>query len=211
MASSSKPKLSTNTLIAAAALVSLLALVALFLVGRTLVSKAILNGKVISGKLKAEHQLDSNLAALPTLASNYQDLGNLQGVIETSIPTTPDFPALAATLESIAGQSGVELDSVSPGSTTATTAAAPTTTPSTSLTATGGSTTSAQPYPINIAVKGSYQNVLKLLSDLQLSARPFNVTAVTTSGTTAEVTATISATAYYYNPSVLQNKTEVIK
>ena len=212
MASNSKPKLSTNNLIAVAALVSLLAVVALFLVGRTLVSKAILNGKVISAKLKAEHQLNDNLAALPQLASNYQGLGNLQGVIETSMPTTADFPALAATLESIAGQSGVELDSVAPGASSATAAAAaPSATPSVSLTPTAGSTDSSQQYPISIAVKGTYQNVLKLLSNLQVSARPFNVTAVAATGTTAEVSANISATAYYYNPLVLQNKTEVIK
>ena len=212
MASNSKPKLSTNNLIAVSALVSLLAVVALFLVGRTLVSKAILNGKVISAKLKAEHQLDANLSTLPTLASSYQGLGNLQGVIETSMPTTPDFPALTATLESIAGQSGVELDSVAPGAAAAGTATvAPSSTTGTSVTAASSATDSAQQYPINIAVKGTYQNVLKLLSNLQISARPFNVTAVAATGTTPEVTANIDVTAYYYNPLVLQNKTEVIK
>lgn len=201
-------KISTNVLIALGALVALVALIVLLVNGRTLSKKIILNGKVISGKLTAQHQLDDNLKALPTLATNYQSLGNLQNVINTSIPTTPDYPSLVALMEAISGASGTVLTSVSPS--TAVVAAAPVTT---GATTTGSSTTTDAPtqYPLTIAVTGSYQNILKLLGNLQLSSRALEVTSLNTTGTTDALTASFDVTSYYYNPTVLQVKTEVKK
>ncbi len=201
-------KLSTNNLIALAALVVFVALIILIVIGRTLVGKIILNGKVISKKLTAQHQLNSNIAALPGLASNYQGLGSLQGVIDSSMPTTPDFPSLVALMEAISGASGVTLNSVSPGTTAASTSTVATATPTV---ATAGSTDAAQQYPLTISVSGNYQSVLKLLGNLQLSSRPLKVVSVNTSGTTPTLTATFGLVSYYYNPTVLQTKTEVVK
>jgi len=218
-------KLSTNNLIALATLVVAIMIVLLVIVGRGFLKDITHNSTVIGKKQKAESQLKQNISALPGLTSAYQNLGSTKDLIASALPTQSDFPGLVATMEAIAGTSGVSLQGVAPQTAAGTAiptagAAAPTTSPSAAIQSINNSTVSAsggaadtgpQPYAFTITVKGSYTTIISFLSNLQLSARPIKVTDVQLSGTTPALSGTIIAQTYSYNPAVLQDKTEVVK
>lgn len=212
-------KVSTTNLVLLAALVAGISLVILILAGRVLWKQITLNGRVISKKQAAEKQLKANIEAIPTLTQNYQSLDGTKDTINNALPTKADFPALVAMMEAVAGTSGVELDSVSPsanGSATASpaTAAQVTTNPTAVAAATSGvNTTVSEPTKteFSVSIKGTYANITTFLTNLQLSARPVSYSSMKLSGTTADLTADLDLYSYYYAPTVLQDKTEVVK
>ena len=201
-------KMSTNNVIALSSLVSLLMLVALILVGRGLFKQITHNTRVISKQQAAETQLKNNLSALPALAAAYQNLGNSVPLISDALPTTADFPALVAMMESVGGTSGVSITGVSPADATASTP-----TSGTSVSAAVGSSASPTPssFSFSVTANGKYSSILQFLTNLQKSARPITVTGLQLSGTSDALTATISATTYYFNPPALIDKTETVK
>src|ERR1700753_4046452 len=106
-------------------------LVILFLIGKGMLKEITNKSAVIGKKQKAESQLKKNIAILPQLSQNYQNLGDTKDLIAAALPSTPGFPELAAPLESIATTSNVALNAVTPqdglsGSTSAATAGAAT-------------------------------------------------------------------------------------
>lgn len=211
----SKNKVSTNNLMVIAVVVGVLAVLTLVFAGRTLAKKIILEGKIVSKDNAANSQLDKNLAALPSLATNYQNLGNTKDLIAAALPTTADFPSIVTTAEAIAAASNVELDSVGP----VTAAAAAATSASgavsaqiapTSL-ATSGPQTAPQSYGFTVAIKGRYADILNFAKNLQLSARPIKVVSLQLNGSTDQLTGTIQMNTFYYRPQALQDQMETVK
>ncbi|HSX14521.1 MAG TPA: hypothetical protein VLE72_01235 [Candidatus Saccharimonadales bacterium] len=217
-----KPRLSTNALIALSAVAVALVVIIVLVFGRSLIKRIGHNNAVITKKASAEKQLKQNLANLPGLSQAYSNLGPTKTVINDALPTTASFPDLVATIESIAGTSGVALQSVSPAlvSSAAASSAAPTSSsPSAavqSINGTSSSTTSVQPsgpqpYQFSMSIQGNYDSLVKFLHNLQLSARPIIISGVQVTGTNDALTATVTGQTFYFNPQVLEDKTEVVK
>jgi Tfp pilus assembly protein PilO len=182
--------------------------IVLIVVGKTFVGKIVHNSKVIGAKQDAERQLKDNLAALPKLQTAYNQLGNIKDSLSQALPTKSSFPALVATMEVVAGSSNVDLQSVSPGGSAASSSAAPSA-PAGSVSTTAA--TGPEPFGFSTQISGSYASILKYLSNLQLMARPVTITNVQLSGQTSSMTASVTANTYYYNPPILQDKTKEVK
>ena len=165
-------------------------------------------GKLISGQKLASKQgqaasiLSSNLQTAPVLVQNYQNLSPaVRQEITDALPTTPNVTGLIATLEHIAGVSGVQLQAFSPLAATSATGA------STTMT----SLTGALPVTGSLTVSGSYANIVQFISNMQLSARPMQLSVLQLQGSSSAMTLTVSLTTYYQPAASLQLKTGVIK
>lgn len=213
----SNMKLSTNKIIALSVVISVIALIILFAIGKSFFTTIKHNTTVINKKTAAETQLKTNLTNLPTLKTAYDNLGGTVATVSDSLPDTADFASLVATMEAVASSSSISLSTVSPQSqllipvatptpTTATTPGAPGATATTTTT-----TTAPQPTGFSVSVKGSYAAMLVFMGNLEKSSRPIKITDIQLSGTTPTLTGTISGAAYYYNPQVLADKTETVK
>lgn len=204
MASKTTPKqkdsfvnsLSTSRLIIGAVAVSAVCVVVAFIVGRALIGNLVLNAKVINKKSAANKQISTNYDNLKAMQTDYDALGATRDVINNSLPTKPDLPALWAMLENIGTTSGVSTTTVG-SPVTADQVAAPARSP--------------QAVEVNVAVAGSYASIQNYLKNLELSARPFRVTSITMSGTTSNAQATVTMTTYYQGPANLKVGSEVVQ
>lgn len=116
----------------------------------------------------------------------------LQVVID-AMPTTGDPLATAASIsQSVLSQSGVRIEQLSfvDGSTAAVD-------PSVTQTA---QTAGIVEMPFSVKVSGTYDQIKKMLDDMQLSIRPFSVTSIKLSGVSSNMTAEVNASTYYAVP-----------
>jgi Tfp pilus assembly protein PilO len=180
-------------------LVSFVAVVIMFIVGRVFIQQIVLKNKIITAKAKAEKQLDTNIKAVNDLATQYHDLGGKQIIIADALPDKPDFPALSSLMENIAKASKIRLQSVS-------SIALGSTTPTDVITTDG-----VQSFPFSISVSGNYSSIKTLLINLEASAQPMKVTNITVGGTSDSLSVQLSITTYYRPITGLTLKTEVIK
>lgn len=199
------PKMSAKTTVAVCVAASFVILLVLFAAGRSFYTRITHNARVISKKQAAESQLKTNLNNLPALSSAYDNLGPTQDLIKKALPDTSDFPAIVATMEVIAGASNVNMASVSPLGSLASS------TPTAGPVAAASSDSSPLPFQYSVNVKGPYSGVLSFLSNLQISARPIIITGIQLSGTTDLLTGTINCQTYSFNPPILADKTVVVK
>ncbi|HUC78945.1 MAG TPA: type 4a pilus biogenesis protein PilO [Candidatus Saccharimonadales bacterium] len=122
--------------------------------------------------------------------------GNNAKIILDALPQTYDFPALMSSLQALLTIPGVTIDSLSgtDSSLTITQSESPT------------------PIPIAFSVTGSYTSIQNFLSTLNKSVSPIDVLSMELSGTDSDLTATITAQTYIYNPSTgILTNTEVIQ
>ncbi len=208
-------RVSTTQVIALSVVACIILLFILGIVGRNFVGKISHNSKVIGKKQDAEKQLKANLKALPELQRSYDSLGDRRDILDKALPVDSHFPQLVASMEVLAAASNVAIFNVSPSGTTTPGAAAstPTTTtaPTTPTTVAAPATAaSPQQFGFAVQVKGSYKDIMTFLNNLQLSARPIVVTNVQLSGNTGVISASCTMVTYFYNPPVLQDKTEVV-
>lgn len=151
--------------------------------------------RVISERGKVEKQLKSNLKSVESLVESYKTFDQAaESVIGTSdrnskivldaLPSKYDFPALATSLEKLLVTGGVSNIAITGSDDEA-----------------SAEQNSASPSPVEIPFtisgKASYDDVQKLIKNLQLSIRPFKVLKMDISGTQAQMNFTISATTYY--------------
>jgi Tfp pilus assembly protein PilO len=181
-------------------LVAVVALVITGLIGNAMVHKFQTNLKVIDKKSTAEKQLKANLDALHSLSSQYDQLGDAKKVISDGLPNKPDFPALSSLMENIAKQSGIGLVSVATDD-GASTGAAPANT----------SVGSAQQLNFQIEVQGSYGALLKLMQNIEVSARPMRVTNITVDGASEKLSVKLAISTYYQPASTLELKKETVQ
>ena len=110
--------------------------------------------------------------------------GNNAKIILDALPETYDFPALIASTEALINTSGVTIQSLSG------------TDQSLSI------VSSSQPTPIPIAfsVQGSYSEIQNFLSVLNHSVSPIDILSINLSGTDSNLTASVNAQTYFYDP-----------
>lgn len=186
MDSNKNQEQSLSQIIVVAVLVSLLAFAALILIGRSLLSRFTFQNKILDGKTRAEKQLVENKTAVEALKNQYSDLGDKRKLIANALPKSIDFPELTVMLENIARVSNVKLQSVAD-------AAATTTEPTDGVT----SSDNPQPFAFTITVETSYENLKLLLKNLESSARPMRVTAITVGNNSTGLNVQLSITTYY--------------
>ena len=210
------------TVAAIAAFVTVFSLVAV----KSLVSQMLYQNKVIDAKKTTLSQLKDNLKARDTLVQSYKNFvgndtnviggssigsggnnGDNAQIITDALPYTYDFPALATTLEKMITTDGLKINAI-------------TGTDDQVQQQTNQSSPNPQAVaiPFTIQVSGSYENLQKLITDLQRSIRPFVVTKISLSsggsaadGRAADMSLDISAQTYYQPAKNLQITKEVIK
>jgi hypothetical protein len=197
-------KMSGNNLTIVLVLISLLVLGITGLAAKALLTGIIRDTKVVTAKLKAEQQLKKDLEAAPKLVEAYQNLGPQSSVLSNALPNSADFPSLIVTLENMTTTSGVKLKTVSPIAATTTQ-----TTPAPAAAASGAKT--PQGYDFSITFDGTLDGLKHLLGDLETSARPMRVTAVSINGSDSSLSGEIDVQTYWQDKAELPFETEIIK
>ncbi len=188
--------LSVNKTIAIAAMGTLIVVLLCGFAAKTLISFIGFNGRVIDKKNTANEQLKANLPAVTALAASYVELGSKLQLINDALPTTPDFPSVVSTIEAIAGSSGVRLKSVTTANTTPVAAV---------------TSTVPQSFEFSVSVAGSYDNLLKFFSNIELSSRPMKLLGLTQTGSSSAQSADLKLQTYYQAAVDTTPKSEVIK
>jgi hypothetical protein len=200
--------------VAIACFITVFALVA----SNLILSQNSYQARLIDAKNATNKQLKANIQAFSALQSSYNSFisspNNIIGGLSTgsgpndgsndkivldSLPSTYDYPSLAATLENILSSQGLQVSDISGTDE--------------QLTQQGAST-SATPTPIAMPIsftveKANYQGVEQLISKLQLSIRPFAIDTINLSGSQNNITLEVTAHSYYQPAKTLsvQNKT----
>ena len=152
--------------------------------------------KVIDARVDAEKQLKTNYGSLQKLVTAYKEFdGATESVIGTNdnnskivldaLPSKYDFPALTASIDKIFILTGGISSIGITGSDLEATA----------------EQTSLNPLPIDIPIAvsgtGSYDNIQKLITNFQLSIRPFKIVKVTFSGNQTNMSFTVNLITHY--------------
>ena len=211
-------KLSGNNLLIVLALVTLLVVGITALAAKAMIADIFLNNKVLTAKNTADGNLKTDLDAAPKLVDAYHALGSQAGVLADALPVTSDFPALIVEMENITNDSGVFLKTVGPDTLGGLSGGV---TPALSTPTAGsasGSTAKddlaappAQPYNFTLDLDGNYANLLKLLNDLETSARPMRVTSLQMTGGATDLHTSLTVTTYYMDKAKLPIGTETVK
>jgi len=166
--------------------------------------------RVIDKRTDVEKLLNTNKSELDKLVKSYQGFDtapesvvgtkdNNSKIVLDALPSKYDFPALATSIEKIMNLTG----GIS----------------SRNITGTDLEATAAQslpsPVPIEIPLTiggtASYENIQKLVNNLQLSIRPMKITKVLFSGEQSKMSFTISVTTYYMPAKNLDIQSEEVK
>lgn len=163
---------------------------------------------VISLRAKANKQLEANIKATTELVKAYNAfdgaaesvIGNgdkNSTVVLDALPSKYDFPALATSLEALISNSGSKITSIT-GTDDAANAQQNSVTPK------------PVEIPFEITTSGNYTSSQKLVTDLERSIRPFQITALTLTGKDTELTTTVKAKTYYQPETKLGIKEETV-
>lgn len=189
---------------------------------KALLSQGSYQRHVINERHKAVNQLKSNLSAANQLVSQFNSVFENSGPVNAlggkndsspgavppdgdnarlvldALPSSYDFPALVSSLTKILTADGIQNPSI--GGTDG------------SATASNQATTSPQPISIDVPISGStsYAGLQKLLSDLQRSTRPFDITSMQISGNNTTMTFNMQMNTYYQPPKSLDVTSKVI-
>ena len=204
-----KKEVSANRYVTIAAVCVILALIITGLVAKYLGGMIITNTKVIQKKRTAVSDLKTKLENAPKLIEEYKGLQGKADIISHALPTTADFPQIVAIIDSLSAASGVQVKSVSPNAGSAGSGSGATSEPVPGATA--GSVTAPQTTAYSIDTSGTYDNLIALLKNLEVSARPMRVDSIDFTGNTQSLTASIGLTTYYQDKSDISDKTEVVK
>ncbi|HUC95908.1 MAG TPA: type 4a pilus biogenesis protein PilO [Candidatus Saccharimonadia bacterium] len=123
--------------------------------------------------------------------------GDNAKVILDALPQTYDFPALLSSMQVLLNIPGITIDSLS-GTDVGSSASQQTATPTL--------------MPISFSISGSYISIENALLAIQHSIRPIKIDTLAFSGSDSNLTMTITADTYYYDPpSGLVTTTETIQ
>lgn len=203
-----KKELSTNNYVAAVLAITLLIVIICGLVGKSMVNSLIINTKLITGKAQAKQDLDTKLSNIPTLLSNYQNLGNSKQLIADGMPTDPDFPQIISILQSISAASGVTLKDATPAVNTSIPGATAATGTDSAPVPVAGTPT---PYTFTSTVTGPYNQIVSFFKNLELSDRPMHVTSAQFTSDTGMVSVELTIQTYYEAKADIGDKTESVK
>jgi Tfp pilus assembly protein PilO len=169
---------------------------------RFLWQKKAYNDRVISAKTKARKQIEDNGIAIDKLSEQFPDFQhratNNDKTILHALPPAYDYAALVTSMEFLANQAGVKLDSgigedISASAVKEQNVSVP------------------QEITLNLSVSGRYENIVKYIDVIEKSIRPVIITTVDFSGGNSEIKATIMAKTYYQPARTLDVSKEVIK
>lgn len=159
------------------------------------------NNRVIAEKSEASKQLSENVENIGALQASF----NVFEAGETSssdvldaLPSKYDFPALATSMESLVARSGMTLKGF------------------------GGNDQEEEaiqsqtvPAPVEISftltVSGTYQDLQKLVDNIEKTTRPIKVVTVEIRGNDSSMQATIDAITYYQPATSLEVETRTIE
>jgi Pilus assembly protein, PilO len=208
-----------NTTIVAATAVAAFVVVFTLFAGKTLISQAAYQNRVISVKKKAVAQLQTDIQATNNLVSSYKAFvdtpqnvlgGNPNGngptdgdnakVVLDALPSKYDFPALATSLEKLLTSQNVQIQSI-------------TGTDQELAQANDESSPDPQPVamPFQVSVTGSYKSIQALVGAFGASIRPFQIQTMQFSGSDSNMTLVLSAQTYYQPEKVFSITKEVVK
>lgn len=175
-----------------------------------LIKRLSYQSRVIDKRSSAEKQLKTNKAELDKLVTAYKSFdASAESVIGTNdknskivldaLPSKYDFPALATSIEKLINLSGGISSRNITGSDLEATALQ--------------SSVNPEPVEIPLSISGfaSYENVQKLITNLQLSIRPLKITKVSLSGEQSNMNFTINLITYYMPAKDFDIQLEEIK
>jgi hypothetical protein len=184
-----------------------------------LFSQLTYQNRIIAAKKTAVAQLKKNLTARDSLVTSYENFagattnfiggnatgsgsqdGNNAKLVLDALPSTYDFPALATSLEKIATDQGVTIQSLTGiDDEVAQTANQSTNTPVPIA------------MPFEIKVSGSYANIQSLVDAFDHSIRPIQVQKIDLTGDQTTLNLDVTAQTFYQPQRTLNIQTEVIK
>lgn len=208
-----------NSRIVLSAAIAAFVVVFTLVAGRTLVSQAAYQNRVIDAKKKALATLQSDLNARDSLVSSYKTFvdtpqnvlggdpdgtgdkdGDNAKITLDALPSKYDFPALTTSLEKLITSQGLVITSISGTDEDALQAA---------------NQTSSAPAPVampfQVQVAGSYEGIKNLIDVFERSIRPIQIQKVEFSGDEGSMNVTISAQTYYQPEKNLNITTEVVR
>ena len=169
---------------------------------RFLWQKKSYNDRVIGAKTKARADIENNISSLDQLATQFPDLQkratNNDKTILHALPPTYDYAALVTSMEFLADQSGVKLDS-GVGTDQSVSALKE------------QNTSQPQEITLSLSVSGSYEAINRYIENLEKSIRPIIVKSVDFSGSNSELKATLQAKTYYQPARSLEVTLEEVR
>ena len=202
-------KLSSNNLIIVMVLLSLMAVGVTVLVSRSLYKSIALNAVVVQKKTAADNTLKQDITNAPSLITDYTNLGDKKRLLADALPSTVDFPSILVTLENITGAAGQKLKSITPASAAT----------SGSISAASGTPVStdasvapvAKSYTFGITTAGNYDGMVKMLHNLETSARPMRIVDAQFAGGGSTLASTFTIQTFYQDAATLPLSTETVK
>lgn len=190
---------------------------------KVLMGQALYQQRVISARNSSVKQLNQDIKNSNTLSAQYNSVflgsageniiggsntagdntvppdGDNGKIVLDALPTTYDFPALLTSMSKLLGTDGIGAQSIGGTDQATTIDSSPTYSP--------------QPQPINLTVSGtsSYAGAKKVLTDLERSTRPFDVTHLSLSGNEANLSISMDLTTYYQPAKTLSIPSKEIK
>ena len=194
---------SVNNYIVIMVVVSLLAVLVTGFIVNILGREFYMNTKVIIGKQQAVSELGKKKDNADSLINSYENLGQRRDLIEHAMPNASDFPQIVTIVNNAAQSSGVRIKGISPNAVSVTAIATPE-----STTPTEGQATL---YKFGMDVEGSYARVRDFIRNLELSARPIKIDAISIRGDGDSLNVSMRGTTYYQPEASLEDKLEPVK
>jgi hypothetical protein len=208
-----------NSTIVIATTVAAFVLTFTLVAGKSLLSQASYQDRVIDAKKTALKRLNDDLAARTTLQASYDDFvaenpnviagdpkgtgpqdGDNAQIILDALPSRYDFPALTTSLEKLISSQNLTIMSISGTDEEATQ---------------GTKGTSPNPVPIampfQVQVSGSYDSIKNLTDVFLRSIRPLQIRTIELTGEPADMIARIEAQTFYQSEKDLNITSEVVK
>jgi Tfp pilus assembly protein PilO len=155
---------------------------------RFLWEKKSYNDRVITAKTKARNDINTNLENIDKLTEQFSALDQSattnSKVILHALPPNYDYAALLTSMEFLAQKSGVVFTG-SIGTDTSASAVLE------------SNESKPQEIPLTLSVKGSYDNIVTYVRNLEYSIRPIHLDVLNVRGSTGSLTASITARTYY--------------
>lgn len=190
---------------------------------KTLLSQAAYQKRLIDTRRDAVKQLQENVKSANSLVQNYEQVfegtspTNLIGgrrdpapnatppngtnarVVLNALPSSYDFPALITSVTKILNDNAISSPSISGTDESVTLVTDP----------------EAEPQPqtvkLNVGGSGSYGNVQKLVTDLERSIRPFNISNLQIRGSDSQMFITMNVDTYFQPSKTLTIGTKEVK
>lgn len=190
---------------------------------KALLSQAAYQQKVLGETNKSTEQIKKNAANANDLVNNYKNVFNGKSptniiggrntdnpdakppdgtngrIVLDALPTTYDFPALVTSVSSILSESGLSNPNLGG------------TDQSSEVDSSASSLPQPVPITINVSGSGRYDNVKKLVYDLERSIRPFDVTNFSISGGEESMQVTLTLNTYFQPSKALTIGTKEVK